>query len=307
MITKEVVLNLVKSKGPLIPINITKELGGNTLFVGAILSELSSTKQVFISTIKIGGSPLYYVSGQEEKLQNFSNYLNEKDKRTYDLLQEKKVLRNNDQSPLVQVSLNSLRDFAKQLIIRINGVEETYFKWYLISDEVAYEYIKKDLGIVSQQKESVSKITPEIKEESDSKIKPEKKEESSCEVLQDLEKKVQEPKKENDENKVKKIDDFLETVKSFFEENSYEILKTNIEKKNREMFFELLIPFNLGNVKFYCKALKKSKINDSDISKIFVQGNIHKLPILFLYSGEITKKGKEILNTFTNFITKNVD
>ena len=75
---RDKILVLVKQKGPLLPVQLVKEIPGlNTIFAGAILSELYASKKVFISHIKVGGSPLYYVQGQEEKLQNYTQYLHE--------------------------------------------------------------------------------------------------------------------------------------------------------------------------------------------------------------------------------------
>ena len=75
------ILEMVKQNGPLLPIQIVKDLGGtavtNTFFIGAMLSELVGSKQIKISNIKVGSSPLYYAHGQEHKLQEYSKYLNE--------------------------------------------------------------------------------------------------------------------------------------------------------------------------------------------------------------------------------------
>lgn len=365
MITKETILNLVKAKGPLIPINITKELGGNTIFVGAILSELSSSKQIIVSTLKIGGSPLYYVSGQESKLQNFSNYLNEKDRRTFDLLADKKILRDNTQTPLIQVSLRAIKDFAKPLQVKVNGQDEIFWKWYLLTDSQAVEFIKDLLG--ARLSDDIAKPNVEEKSNStesnlknDEKTSSDKKEElmpeqasknlektdknedvdenkidndtnqekldensknNSNSYEQNIEKKDDDKKdvfnsnnyqkkiSENYEKKSKnsKSDDFLDFVEVYLEKNNIDILKKNIDKKNKEITFELLVPSQFGSIKFFSKAIKKSKISDSDISKIFVQSNIHKLPTIVLISGDLTKKAKDILETFTNFIIKKID
>jgi len=73
MITKDQVLQLIRMKGPVIPANISKEINQNLLVSSAILAELSSKKDVKVSNLKIGGSPLYYLDGQESRLQEFSN------------------------------------------------------------------------------------------------------------------------------------------------------------------------------------------------------------------------------------------
>ena len=84
------VIRIVATKGPIIPIQIVKEIGGNTMFAGAILSQLSEKKRVFVSSIKVGGSPLYYIKGQESRLQDYVKYLNEKDRKTFEKLNSAK-------------------------------------------------------------------------------------------------------------------------------------------------------------------------------------------------------------------------
>ena len=43
------------------------------------------------------------------------------------------------------------------------------------------------------------------------------------------------------------------------------------------------------------KAMSKKKIDHADLALAFVQGQLKKLPILFLTAGELTKKAKEML------------
>ena len=64
----------------------TAHIGRDTVIVSAMLGELVSSKKLLMSEMKVGRSRLYYVSGDEEKLENFSQHLNEKDKETYEKL-----------------------------------------------------------------------------------------------------------------------------------------------------------------------------------------------------------------------------
>ncbi len=86
-----------------------------------MLSELSSKKSLKISALKVGGSPLYYVPGHEEKLLQFIQNLNEKDRRTLELLKDSQVLRDAEQDPLTRVSLRQIKDFAVQRRFSGNG------------------------------------------------------------------------------------------------------------------------------------------------------------------------------------------
>ena len=67
------------------------------------------------------------------------------------------------------------------------------------------------------------------------------------------------------------------------------------------------MPSVVGEVDYYCKARKKKRINDGDLSSAYVQGHVKKLPVLFLTTGELTKKAKEMLGKeFQNMIVKQV-
>ena len=131
MANKETILQFVKSRGPIIPNQIKKEVGGETYLISAVLSELAKDGLIKISYTKIGSSPTYYASGQEFKLQELKKYLNEKDQRTFNLLRQKKVLRDKNQEMLVRVSLRNIKDFAKPLEVKVKGEKEIFWKWYV--------------------------------------------------------------------------------------------------------------------------------------------------------------------------------
>ena len=57
------------------------------------------------------------------------------------------------------------------------------------------------------------------------------------------------------------------------------------------------IPSVMGELEYYCKAKNKKTVNDSDLSSAVVQGQLKKLPVMFLTTGELSKKAKEFLNT----------
>ena len=88
---KEIILGIMKEKGPIIPSQVYKEIETDMLMASAILSELSLNKLVKISHVKIGGSPLYYLQGQERYLEKYIDKLHEKEERAVRLLKQKKV------------------------------------------------------------------------------------------------------------------------------------------------------------------------------------------------------------------------
>jgi len=53
----------------------------------------------------------------------------------------------------------------------------------------------------------------------------------------------------------------------------------------------------VGDLSFFCKAKIKKAVNDADLSAAVIQGQLKKLPTLFLTTGELTKKAKGLMET----------
>jgi hypothetical protein len=138
-IPKEDVFGVIAKLGPCQPIDIRKELKlGDSFLIGALLSELVADGKLAITQTRRGGSPFYCDPNAPETLEKISKYLNEKDQRTLALLREKKVLREDEQEPLVRVGLKSIDDFSKKL--ELDGV--AYWRYFLTSEADAIALIK---------------------------------------------------------------------------------------------------------------------------------------------------------------------
>ena len=87
---KQNIISIIQNKGPSLPIHIAKGTGLSMLFASAFLSELLSEKRIKISHLRVGSSPIYYLSGQEPQLERYSNNLKSKEKDAFILLKEKK-------------------------------------------------------------------------------------------------------------------------------------------------------------------------------------------------------------------------
>ena len=51
----------------------------------------------------------------------------------------------------------------------------------------------------------------------------------------------------------------------------------------------------MGGIQYYCKVKEKKRANDGDIASAFVQAQAQKLPILYIATGDLTKKAKSML------------
>ncbi len=139
MLTKESVLKIVQEQGPVLPIQIKKILGGDTLLIGAVLSELTDAKQVLVSQTKFGTSPAYYITGQEKDLERLVPYLNSHQQKTLALLKEKKVVEDKRQNTESRIALRQLPDFSISLGIK----GKSYWKWHTLSDAEAIKLAQR--------------------------------------------------------------------------------------------------------------------------------------------------------------------
>lgn len=185
VLTPDDILDFVKKNGPLLSIKVAKHFKINTTYAGAYLSELVSKKEIKFTHLKIGTSPLYYLDSQKEKLQDYSDKLNNIEKRAFDLLKEKKILRNSNQDNVIKAALRNIKDYAVSLVVHFKNQKEIFWKFYLLDNNGAQKIIKNMLT----PKKAEVKEKAEKREISTDKIKegtPEK------EVKKDISKQKQE-------------------------------------------------------------------------------------------------------------------
>lgn len=324
MVEQEKILAIIRVRGPVLPAHVAKLIGTNILMASAHLSELVDSKKLFLSNTKIGGSPVYYVGGQEARLQELYKYLNEKDQRAFNLLKEKKVLMDSELEPLVRVALRTIKDFAVPLQVTHNGNKLLFWKWYLLKNDEAEGLIRLQLEALKKNEEikRVEKTTEQRGEEKQKDLEEEKrrleqeKRKSEEERLRlkkqkSLEKKKRELEQEKKVIEEKKLrqekleldkiqqdisDPFFDQLKSYFSQKRIEIVSYKIVRKRSEVDLILKVPSVVGSLDYYCKAKTKKRISDGDLSSAFVQGQLKKLPALMLITGELTKKAKELLS-----------
>jgi hypothetical protein len=333
MIPDDKIIAFLKAKGPSIPVHLVKEFKQDTIILGAILSSLASSKKLLISNTKIGGSPLYYLKEDEAKLQEFSKYLNEKDLRAYELLKENKVLRDKEMTPLERVSLRTIKDFAKPVTVTVGSQDEIFWKWYLLKPEESENLIrayfkpekeakKKEstVAIVSTPPVQKPSLPQEVLPEKPVAVKQHRKKADKYELEEDKslmqatleqEPDYQKPKKNEPKTIIKEappaqpvsvnfdaVTDKLHIkVKPYFEKNNILIKALTILKNGSEIEYIIEVPSAIGSINYYCRARSKKKINDTDLTGVYLAGQLKKLPVIFLTNGEISKKAKDMLNS----------
>jgi hypothetical protein len=295
---RERIVELVRAKGPVLPVQVSKEIGTDILMASAHLAELTASHRLKISAIKVGGSPLYYLQGQEEMLQKFTANMNDKEKKAYDSLRQSMILRDSEQEPVMRVALREIKDFAVPLNVTHDDSREVFWKWYLTPNDEAEKIIKLKLDI--QEKPAERKIEEKIQKpeavqkQVKDKLEPVQKElvkEKPSQAKQ-VPEKPKEPKKYAPRDKE---DNFLKDLMKFFEKSKINVISSEIVKKNSEIDFLVEIPSVVGNLQYYCKARNKKKISDSDLSNAYVKGQLKRLPVIVLSPGELSAKANEMI------------
>ena len=167
---KDKVLELVKRNGPILPVKIAKVVDKDVLFTSALLSELVSNKLIKLTYQNFGGSPLYYVLGQEGKLEVLYNALADKEKEAYKLLKKECVLVDNELEPAIRVALRNMKDFARLMKVNYKDTELMIWRWFLVDNKRFEElvkgfFVKKVVKPKAEIKEAEIKEKEEIKEE----------------------------------------------------------------------------------------------------------------------------------------------
>ncbi len=142
MIDKNQIIAFIRENGPSLPSEIKTRINIDLIYISAILSEMVRSKELFMTFAKIGGSPLYYLPDQKEQIQRVADYLKGPEKEIFQKLKENKILKDSSLSPVEKVAIRKIPDFAKPIKITINNSSETFWKWYLTTNEEIKEIIK---------------------------------------------------------------------------------------------------------------------------------------------------------------------
>jgi len=164
------VFDFIKKRGPVLPAHISEFLGSNVLYASVLLDDLVRQERLKQSFAMIGDSPIYYLAGQEEKLQVLSNHLSPEEKKAYDMIKNQKVMREKAIPKELSQALAGLKDFVTALKVNVEGKEELVYKWHLLRDDEAHGLIqiglkkgKVDSGLSSEKDVKIKEIKQDSK------------------------------------------------------------------------------------------------------------------------------------------------
>lgn len=301
---KERIISTMKMKGPSLPINVGKTIGQSTIFASAFLSELYSEGKVKISNLKVGSSPLYFLPGQEPLLENFIQYLNQKEKEAFQILKERQLLDDEKQHPAIRVALRAIKDFAIPLRITIDGESKNFWRFFLLPESEIKNKLENKEDTKKQEEPKQEKIEEkEVVREIDNleKIKESIKE-IEVEIKKEELKETEEEKPKDKKKKVKESDlKFVNSIKDYLSGKEIEIIEIISEKKN-EFIAKIRTDTTFGKQEYYLIAKDKKKIIEDELIIAVQKANEQKMPALLMTKGDIDKKAIDYLKSWRNMI-----
>lgn len=309
MTDQDKILQFLHLSGPTLPGKVAKTMKTEIMLASAHLADLSSQGKVKVSHLKVGGSPLYYLPGQEIQLYPFAaGNINPKDLQVLDRLKQEKVLQESKLDLLSKVALRSLQDFAVPLQVQLGDQKELFWKWSLLADEETNQRIRYLLTGISQPPAPV--IQADVQQQLVQTAEHKKEEILPSPSPAIIESKIESKITEKQFRKRTIIaDELLPQVEHFFKKMKIDIEQKETLRKNAEMNFLIKVPSVVGSMRYFCKAKQKSKCDERDLAAAYMEAQMKKLPLLFLYTQELNKKAEEMLESgaFENAIIKKLE
>ncbi|MCA9487356.1 MAG: hypothetical protein KC516_00130 [Nanoarchaeota archaeon] len=289
---KNKIINSLKSKGPLLPAYVSKEIGMDMLFTSAFLSELISEKEVYSSHMRVGSSAIYYLEDQKNQLEKYQEHIKGKEKEALQLLKEKSFLEDETQEAPIRVALRQIKDFA----IPFEHNDKIIWRYFLISEkDYPHIEIKKEETNLIKEKEEIKEIN-KIKD--DAKEKPKE----NLEKSKGSEKGEQKPSRKFVKKKLakktasqKKNEKFFDKVKNFLSEKGMEII--GIEGFSKS---DLILTIKKNNEDYLLVAFNKKKISEVDILKAHKKATEEDKKYMIFSLGDLTKKLENFIEAIRN-------
>jgi len=299
----EKIIDILNEKGPSLPIQLATKIGISSLFISAYLSELAGEKRIKVSHLRVGGSPLYFLEGQEEQLEKFHTFMHPREIEAFSLLKENKILKDSEQEPAMRVALRSIRDFS--IGFKIN--DEIYWRYFSVPEREIEDILPR-IQQTPRKREIKKQIYVQTKPVPQPKSAPQLKPVSKPQEIpeprriktQELEvKEVQE--KEKEIKKKQTSETFLEEVKFYLKQKNIELVSLESYDK-KELIAK--IRFSLTPEKIHLLfAYNKKKINDKELLKAYKKSVQHQLDYSILFKGELSKKLKETIRAHKKLIS----
>ena len=312
---KEKIYYILKRRGPSLPVHVAKEINLSMLFTSAFLSELYSDRKIKISSMKVGGSPVYFVPGHEYQLEKYSQYLGSKEREAFELLRKEKVLKDSEQQPAIRVALRALRDFA----IPFKNNNDIFWRYLSVSEQEViqlFEKPKKREEKIERRIETKPPIIQQPLKEKEIEVKTQvaKPSEEQLKIISQKKEAISpkppipsaQPKplitiKPTPEKEPKQKSLFILKILRFLETKDIELLE-EISFKKKEFEGLARINSDLGKIELYVMAKDKKKVTENDLTMAVQKSQSNRKMILLISNGNLDKKAETYLTKYLNIV-----
>lgn len=287
--TKDLMLAFLQARGPSLPVHIARDVKVEPLFAAAFLSELYREQKVKMSHLKVGSTSLYYLAGQEQQLEGWIQYLNQREQEAYKRIKQDKVVPDSLLPPVLQVAIRAIPDFAQSFMHQ----HQLYWKYTFISEQEGEHLLQKHTIQQTAQPTPLSTIQPPA-------LSPAPVAHSTQDKLlqapQQKRKKEQVAKKHKEHTltltappALKEELPFTKTIRSFLEQHKYtEIQREKEDKRECILFARYTVP---SGIQHYCILAKdKKKITNEDIGTAVQLIQQYRMPVILIATSKQDKK-----------------
>ncbi len=312
----EQVYSIIQEHGPILPVDIVKKIGGNTILTGALISDLVRKGKVKVTkNIRVGSSPLYYVSGQEERLETFLHLLSESERRAVEILKKNGVIFENEIPELYRIGLMNASDFSIPLNIKYKDTEYHAFKWFLLDAESTKTLIQNKLEETAGKDNGSPVLEDQDIEENQTRYEPEQPvsenvttgptgdtQETTSNETTETNASTQPHESEqlsislNALQEDIKNDNLLNSLYGLSQTMGFKLRTYDIVRKNREVNAIIRFSSPFGTLTYFAKALDKKRISPSDLYSLFAEAQIKKLPALLITGGELQTQAQKLVD-----------
>ena len=271
-VEKSRIVSLIGKSGPIVSNSIAKSLNLNSFLTAALLSELVKENKINASFLRVGGSALFYVSGQEGQLENFTRFLRQKEREAYELLKKEGVLNDKLLEPAIRVAIRDVKDFAIPLNVTKGSEELLFWKFRFFN-------------------ETDAKINDLLKDSKDERKEEDK---NTAQALHQAEQK-EIPKEEAKGAKKRKSSVLADKVLEKWASENKVAIKELILAKGKDARAKVAIKSEIGEIDFLLVLKNKKSVSESDLAMAYQEGLNLKLPVILLTGGKLSKTTKQYL------------
>ena len=178
----------------------------------------------------------------------------------------------------------NVEDVEEELEVPEVEVQQTITE---VEEEPVTVEVERVEVIKTTPKNTAKKEKTATEEKKETKAQPAEKQKSLVEKLKD----TFMPKHKG------KAGELLPQVEAFFTEKKITIESSEVVRKNADLSLQVLVPSAVGDVLFFCKVRRKKRCDEKDISAAYMEAQVAKLPLLFLYTDDVSAKAKEFLDS----------